>query len=48
MDKSWVVKSCEGPLMVEKRWSSMIAVECILIVLSDKLYDVYMNIKSER
>lgn len=48
MDKFWVVKPCEGPLIVEKRVKfdrdNMKEIGCILGVMSDKLYDVYMNI----
>jgi hypothetical protein len=48
LEKSWVDKPCEGPLIVEK-WAkfdrdNMKEIGCILDVMSDKLYDVYMNI----
>jgi hypothetical protein len=50
MDRSWVVKHYEGPLFIKKQAEfnkkNVIVVDCILSVLFDKLYDVYMNIKS--
>lgn len=46
MDKSSVVKPCEAPITIKKYTEfdkdNVIAINCILSVLSDKLCEVYM------
>jgi hypothetical protein len=52
MNNFWVVKPYICPLTVEKRAevskNNMITIGFILNMLSDKLYDMYMDIKSVR
>jgi hypothetical protein len=52
MDIAYVLKPVDGPLTVEKQVefdkANVMAVGCILGVLSDNLYDVYMTHKSAR
>jgi hypothetical protein len=52
MDIAYVLKPVDGPLTVEKQTefdkANVMAVGCILSVMSDNLYDVYMMHKSTR
>jgi hypothetical protein len=52
MNNFWVVKPYIGPLTIEKQAeaskNNMITLGFILNMLSDKLYDMYMDIKSLR